>query len=368
LLSGNFHSQNANSFSINMRFTVIRGFVVLLTVALVSPDFAHAQDVTKLDCRPSVGKDRLRQFGFLYDNDFFASSDRNYTSGALFSLTTGSYEAAGNDPCRSDLSRQIAIRINGLIDHSLPERNFVFAVGQQLYTPSLRLRTSVQPNDRPFAGWLFGRWALHAFDTHRSQTLSLDIGVVGPAAGGEASQNFFHGLQGYSRFRGWGNQLSNEIGVLVASESRHEILQGSRVSLIGHYGGGVGNVETYINTGLKLRFGANGFHDYRTPTSMRSASAISQTNAGSEAPNRGLQGFVGVDFRAVAHNIFLDGNTWTQSHSVRKRPGVADLSAGLSWSWVGLDFAYTHTYRSREFYGQSYTHAFGGLSIAKTLP
>jgi lipid A 3-O-deacylase len=342
--------------------------VLWLAVVVMFPDSALGQDANKPVCKTPIGVDRPLQFGVLYDNDFFASSDRHYTSGAMLSLAWGNYETANSDPCRSEQAQRIATGINGLLDPSLPERNFVFSVGQQLYTPSSRRRTDIQLNDRPFAGWLFGRWALHAFDTDRSQTLSLDLGVVGPAAGGQASQNFFHGLQGYTPFRGWGNQLRNEVGVLVAYESRREILKGSSTSLIGHYGGGLGNIETYLSTGLRLQFGADLLNDFRRPPSFRPASAIGRINTRSESSNRGLQGFVGFDLRGVAHNIFLDGNTWAQSHQVNRKPGVAEFSAGLSWRWGDVDFAYTHTLRSREFYGQTNNHAFGSLSIGKTIP
>jgi lipid A 3-O-deacylase len=343
--------------------------VAFLFAAVISfPSVTFAQDQGKPDCQAYASVGRPLQVSFLYENDFFASSDRNYTSGALLSMIWGQYEKVDNDPCSSQWSRLFAQRVNGLIDSSLPQRNFEFSIGQQLYTPGSRRRTDLQVNDRPFAGWLFGRWALHAFDAERSQSLWLDVGMVGPAAGGEASQNFFHGLQGYTPFRGWGNQLRNELGVLIATESRREILRVSSVSLIGHYGGGIGNIETYLNTGLKLQFGRSGFNDVGIQPAFRSANVVGRVSSGSQASNRGLQGFLGVDLRAVAHNIFLDGNTNGQSHHVPRRPGVGELSAGLSWRLAGVDFAYTHSYRSREFYGQTYTHAFGGLHIGMTMP
>jgi lipid A 3-O-deacylase len=353
-----------------MRIKMSLCFASLLGAVLAFSNLAMAQDSKKSECQAYTSFERPMQFTFLYENDFFARTDRSYTSGALLSVAWGKYEQAGGDFCSNDWSRLIASRINGLIDSSLPQRNFAFSIGQQLYTPGSRRRTDLQVNDRPFAGWLFGRWALHAFDNDhsQSQSLTLDLGMLGPAAGGEASQNFFHGLQGYTPFRGWGNQLRNEVGVLIASESRREIIQATRARLVGHYGGGLGNVETYLNTGLRLQFGSSGLHDVGIPYSLRPASGISIVNSGSQASNRGLKGFVGVDLRAVAHNIFLDGNTSVQSHHVNRRPAVAEISAGLSWRWAGIDFAYTHSYRSREFYGQTYTHAFGGLSIGTTMP
>jgi lipid A 3-O-deacylase len=331
-----------------MRIKIHVQLSLLVLIVCACPNLAQAQNPSEKKNQAFYSIDRPLQVSLLYENDFFGRTDRNYTSGALLSLAWGKYDDSGNDP-------------------SLLERNFSFSIGQQLYTPGSRRRTDVQLNDRPFAAWLFGRWALHTYDTDNSQTLSLDLGVVGPAAGGETSQNFIHGLQGYTRFRGWGNQLRNEAGVLLASEWRREILRSSHWNLIGHYGGGLGNIETYLNTGLRLQFGATEVHDLRMPPSFRPASRVGQVGTNAEPLNRNLQGFVGVDLRAVAHNIFLDGNTWSQSHQVSRKPGVLEISAGLSWRWIGFDFAYTHNLRTREFYGQAYSHAFGGLSISKTL-
>lgn len=304
----------------------------------------------------------------LHENDVFGRTDRDYTSGTLLSVTWGNYEAAADEPCRSAWSRTMATRINGLVDASLPQRAFVFAIGQQLYTPTRGTPVVVQPDDRPYAGWLFGRWALHAYDSDRSQTIALDLGMVGPAAGGESSQNFFHTVEGFTRFRGWRNQLRNEFGLQLAAETRRVAWRRAQLSLVGHYGGGLGNIETYLNTGFRLQVGASGLNDFQMPPSLRPASSMARVSASSAPANRAPQGFIGVDLRAIGRNIFLDGNSRAPSHRVSRKPAVAELGAGVSWRWAGADFAYSHSVRSREFHGQKNTQVFGGLSIALTIP
>ncbi|WP_460994321.1 lipid A-modifier LpxR family protein, partial [Staphylococcus aureus] len=51
--------------------------------------------------------------------------------------------------------------------------------------------------------------------------------------------------------------------------------------------------------------------------------------------------FAGVDARAVARNIFLDGNTFKDSPSVDKFPLVADANAGLALTYDQLRISYT---------------------------
>ena len=42
--------------------------------------------------------------------------------------------------------------------------------------------------------------------------------------------------------------------------------------------------------------------------------------------------FLGYDARLMARNIFLDGNTWKDSHRVDKRPFVHDIALGAAYN------------------------------------
>ncbi len=67
----------------------------------------------------------------------------------------------------------------------------------------------------------------------------------------------------------------------------------------------------------------------------------------------GFYFFVGAQGRAVARNLFLDGNTFEDSRSVDSKALVGDLSGGLSMFWgnaVRLDAVVT--YRTEEFEDQ----------------
>ena len=53
----------------------------------------------------------------------------------------------------------------------------------------------------------------------------------------------------------------------------------------------------------------------------------------------GLYVFAAADGRAVLHNIFLDGNTFTDSYSVDTKHFVADIGAGVGLSFIASSFA-----------------------------
>ena len=74
--------------------------------------------------------------------------------------------------------------------------------------------------------------------------------------------------------------------------------------------------------------------------------------------------FVGVDGRAIARNIFLDGNTWRDSRSVDKEPLVGDLQWGLAVTWKGARLTYTHVRRTREFETQGPSSDFGAFALS----
>ena len=97
--------------------------------------------------------------------------------------------------------------------------------------------------------------------------------------------------------------------------------------------GAVGNVFTHVGAGARLRFGV-GLANERASTGT------------------GWHLFTEVETRAVAWNIFLDGNTRSDSHSVRKRPLVGHLAAGLEYEGTRFGLRIAKVVQSKEFYGQ----------------
>ena len=73
--------------------------------------------------------------------------------------------------------------------------------------------------------------------------------------------------------------------------------------------------------------------------------------------------FSGIEGRAIAQNIFLDGNTFSSSPSVNKKRFVADANAGISLTYGNIQTAFTLNWRSKEFYNQKNTSFFGALSV-----
>src|SRR3546814_15130441 len=57
-----------------------------------------------------------------------------------------------------------------------------------------------------------------------------------------------------------------------------------------------------------------------------------------------------------------DLNTFSDSHSVDKRPLVADLQLGLALLFPRFRVAYTYVHRTKEFYGQDTADKFAAVT------
>ena len=74
--------------------------------------------------------------------------------------------------------------------------------------------------------------------------------------------------------------------------------------------------------------------------------------------------FAGAQARVVAHDIFLDGNTFSSSHSVDKKRLVGDFQLGAAIIYRGARLAITQVFRTREFEGQRQADRFGSVSLS----
>lgn len=320
--------------------------------------------VEKIIARPAL-------YSFRLENDLFNGTDSGYTNGVNFSWVSANLQNYLDDPCLPHWARQF----NQLFESAQPSpgssRNMVITAGQLMFTPQDRTRTDVIPNDRPYAAWLYLGLGYNARNDDRMDSVEVNLGVVGPAALGQQSQNFIHDLRGIPRFNGWANQLKNEPGIQVVAERKKRMWDykkstGPQLDAIVHYGTSLGNVRTYLNTGLTLRIGSLVPNDFGTSPIRPGGDSGAPIEGGGthHFSEGGLHAFFSVDARLVARDIFLDGNTFVNSPRVAKKPLVDDVAAGLVWQWPGGKLAFADYIRSREFYGQKAAHGYGSVTLS----
>lgn len=297
-----------------------------------------------------------------FDNDVFLSTDQNYTSGARFSYVT---PVAPNHPLRP-IARTLPL-IEG-------EPRISYTLAQMLFTPRDVSQTQPILTDQPYAGYLYlglGFESERRLEAGRSilDSVQLQVGIVGPHAYGEETQKAAHKLFGSEEPLGWDNQLNDELAInLFYSRVWGEWLGtqiGSpdsdlRMDLSPHLGAALGNVYTYAAAGATFRFGQN------LPAQIGPAS-IHPGPPGTDyyKPASELRWylFIEIQGRAVARNIFLDGNTFTDSHSVDKNALVGELRSGIAVQLGRFRLTYARTNRSEEFTGQP-SNRFGSISLS----
>jgi len=312
--------------------------------------------------------------GFYLENDLFADTDQHYTSGVKISWSSRDLEQLSDSSYASPFLP--VFNLLPYINAADYQKNLVCALGQNIYTPVNTNARGLIPDDRPYAGWLYLGLGVVWKNEDIRNSLVLDIGLIGPWSYGQETQKFIHDLRGFDSPNGWDNQLENEIGFTLAYERmwrwpKHERRSGLDWEILPHAGLALGTVATFANFGAEMRVGLNLPDDFGT-SSISSAATTSTPVDGAIGAYRsrfdlGAYAFVRVDGRAVARNIFLDGNTFTDSASVSRNPLVADLSAGVAMNYKNTKIAYALVYRTEEFKGQKEGQTFGTVSLNWTL-
>ena len=290
------------------------------------------------------------------ENDVFYNNDRDYTSGVALIVVP-----QGPPPAWAvNIARALPwFPQEGAVRHG-------YAFGQNMYTPLDITLTDPPRTDRPYAGWLYATIGLGVETDRQLDQLALTVGMIGPASLAEQTQKWFHDVIGSKDPRGWNTQLKNEPGIVLTYQRGWRTLAGPapgglELDFTTHVGGALGNVYTYANTGLTLRYGRNLPADYGPPRIQPSAPGSSFF---ASTEKLGWYLFAGIEGRAVARNIFLDGNTFRDSRSVDKEPLIGDLHVGVTFAWRDVRISYTHVALTREFKGQVGKSEFGAVSLS----
>ena len=319
--------------------------------------------------------DKSWTFTFRFENDLFAGTDRHYTNGIKFSWISPDLSRFRDSEKLPDWAKIFVSTLPYSQTEGL-QRNIAFSVGQSMYTPAdIETRTLIK-DDRPYAGWLYGSAAFHNKDYRHLDTIEVQAGIVGPLSFAEETQNLVHRLRGINEANGWDHQLNNEPGIALIYEHKDRVITpksfvGLGFDTISHYGGAVGNVFTYVNAGLEARLGWNLPTDFGTSLIRPGG----DTNAPSDTKDPryqdtahafSLHTFAAITGRMVFRDIFLDGNTFSDSHSVDSKFLVGDIIIGMSLIIENIKLSYAQVLRSREFEGQDRGQNFGSISISYT--
>lgn len=303
--------------------------------------------------------DERGTYTIVWENDVFLGSDRNYTNGFRASYLSGTTRSSDG------LEGWIAKKVLGVPETAAVRRGFAF--GHSIFTPQDIEAEDALPDQHPYAGWLYGEYSAIIERKDEVDQLSLQVGLVGPSAAGEFVQNEVHERIGSPEARGWDNQIDDELGIVLAYDKRFRDIakigdDDLGADLTPNLGVSVGNVHTNARAGLTLRVGENLRNDFGPPRVRPSLGGAGYFNP---IDDFSWYLFAGVEARAVAHNIFLDGSLFDDgSPNVDSKTFVADFQGGAVVQYKNTQLAATYVQRTDEFESQKESQAFGALSLS----
>jgi len=180
------------------------------------------------------GLDESSYLSLMSENDLYSfpagNTDRYYTNG----LQLDFFFSKDNFQFPSNL----------LLKISDDKNVFGWGLAQYMFTPSRIDITTVQYDDRPYAGALFGIHSLSSYDYFRKIKLTSEIyfGVIGPISFAEEAQTTVHKIIHSPHPEGWKNQVPNDAVLNYNIRMEKEIVYLPEKLFI------TGNLETFSGT------------------------------------------------------------------------------------------------------------------------
>ena len=254
-----------------------------------------------------------------FDNDFIAGSDDGYTSGFQLGYVSPGRASFGDGPFPGGLGRWL----DGVRPFAgLERQRFVaYSFAQRMFTPQEIDREGVVEDDLPYTGLLALSGTVAAQSREHLDAFTITIGVAGEAALGKPIQRHLHHFMGNTEPLGWDNQLETEPLLNLQYEHRWRAVDFSagptNGDLIVSGSGAAGNMMTIATGGVGLRWGRNVPHDFFVPPPFFGEETVGALPY--DPQRRGTVAMyiaASVDAAAFANLIYLDGNTFSDSHSV----------------------------------------------------
>lgn len=323
----------------------------------------------------TFGRDQTAFWSFYWENDTFYSTDQSYTNGA-----------------RVQRIRTLnATKEHWWIPDRLLRRSFApdcptnptlcwewaggWTIGQNFYTPQDIRATLIVPDDRPYGGWLYAGAVLvlsrpdlgapPQLIPAMQHTFEIDIGITGEPSFAEDVQTFVHRYiaTGAPEPEGWGNQIGTTAGVVLQYTGKTRAVEWNAFrrrifDVLPEWNLAAGNIFTYAGGGATARLGWDLGDDFGTGRITPVAAMM-----GRQAPWEAYV-FGGLNARAVAHNVFLDGRWFAdEAQTVRREVVVSDaeLGAFVRYRRIGLSFRWVR--RTPEFKDRPIWQEYGAFNL-----
>ena len=239
-----------------------------------------------------------------------------------------------------------------------------YSLQQSAYTPNTYTSSGSRAidglsaiPDRPSAGYLLANARFNLEQDFKENAQYLDrvnigLGVVGPLSGGEEMHKIFH--RSTSRnFRSWDELDTEPVAILQYDTGKRWVWEentlGFGIEFYPYTGVTLGNAYTYASLGVSSRIGTNLREDSGP---LRSNMIMSGTNFPQTGDYLSWNLFAGIEGKYVGHNIFVDGNSFSNTSDVSSLNKVLDVQLGGEIGWGEKRVSLMHVFRTEEFASQ----------------
>lgn len=257
-----------------------------------------------------------------------------------------------------------------------PATAFGVQAAQLMFTPENIDLARPQPEDRPFAGYLFGGAYWQRAGARTLDHVQLDVGVVGSPSGAEQMQEFVHDVfTASTEPRGWDHQVTDEPTMQLtlrrkwrtSRESGRFELGGVSMRAEGIAGAEVelGNVLRQAEGSLLGRIGHQLPDDFGPGRIFEPRSFT-----GDPVEGWSVYLFGRLSGRLVEHNFFLEGSDFRPDDhpTVTPQPFVGEAALGLDLAYRSPRWAfnlnYAQIYLMQEYEQQNDNHSYGRYALS----
>ncbi len=283
----------------------------------------------------------LESISYMMENDSPVDTDFSYTHGARFSTLFYRPNTEGS-------------LLNIPFTDYKNTNNFLsVAYSNQIYTPAKLNKIYRIRDDRPYAGYSYMEFGLHQTTKSSLNSLSIEIGMVGPSTDMDILQRTIHDLIETKKVCGWDYQLEDEyifqLNYLRKDRYSYDSLYGYENDLISYYGANLGNKYIKASGGTLYRIGDNITDDFGVNSMNEANHSSVPIKPGANRTDNSLFFNFGAGVNLIARDIFLDGDTSMGSHYVDKKNFTAYVMAGFTYSYKQYKLDFFHNYYTEDY-------------------
>lgn len=292
---------------------------------------------------------RGHEFAIQSDNDSFLGqgSDRYYTNGIFFYYRK-------------------ALKTNS--SNTLQNKVLGFEIGQKMFNPQSGYVPDASYVDRPFAAYSYIGSTLNLLYKNESNIkLSAQLGIVGPAAGGEPVQKLIHNTFGFYHLNGWQYQVKNNVQLNLGAEYNKLLARASWVDVSLASYANLGNGFTGAGLGPLLRLG-NFNQLFNSVSTQSTVSAADQTGL---LHKHEIFFYYKPQINGVLYDATIQGSLFNKSHdagslevTLDKKPFVFSQQLGVAFTTSRFLFDIAAIFHTREVEGMLRSHQWGSITGA----